>query len=439
MRGVAGFACVGLLGTVLLAQQASPGALDAAFGAFWEADSPGAAERAARRIEATGAAFDTILQRLKKGRPYARARTGRIDMPSRDQEVVLDDSVEIPAEYDPSRAWPVRVSLHGGIGREPPAPDDPPARPLANRMPMPGEIVLFPRSWATSAWWSVKQVENISRLLDRVKRRYNVDESRVYITGFSDGGTGVYFYAMRDATPWAACVPLHGQPLVLANSRMPVDGLLYPGNVFNCPLRMVNGGRDPLYPAAEVAPFAEMFRRAGGTVEFQVYPDASHELSWWPEEQPRLQEFLNTHHRQPHPGRISWETERTDRYNRFRWLVIERLGTRSSDQPLEDINALAASDGAERTVFRRTRGSGRVDAIRRGNHFELKTRGVEALTLLLPADDSIELGQPVVVRVNGRTLHDGVVPADRRTLLTWAARDNDRTMLYAAALRIVVP
>jgi hypothetical protein len=80
-----------------------------------------------------------------------------------------------------------------------------------------------------------------------------------------------------------------------------------------------------------------------------------------------------------------------------------------------------------------------VDAIRRGNHFELKTRGVEALTLLLPADDSIELGKPVVVRVNGRTLHDAVVPADRRTLLTWAARDNDRTMLYAAALRILVP
>ena len=47
---------------------------------------------------------------------------------------MLDNIVEIPAEYDPARAWPLRVSLHGGVGREAPGPGDPPARPLANRI-----------------------------------------------------------------------------------------------------------------------------------------------------------------------------------------------------------------------------------------------------------------------------------------------------------------
>ena len=40
--------------------------------------------------------------------------------------------------------------------------------------------------------------------------------------------------------------------------------------------------------------------------------------------------FLVAHPRQPHPTRISWETERTDRYNRFRWLVIDRLGSHAA-------------------------------------------------------------------------------------------------------------
>jgi predicted esterase len=427
---------LGMLRTPAALQQ-NQNALDAAFRKFWQADDPAGAERAARGVEATGAGFDALLETLKRGRAYGRARTGRVDMPTHDEEITLDNIVEIPSEYDHVRAWPVRVSLHGGVGRQPPPPEDPPARTLVNRMPIPGEIVILPRAWANSAWWTAKQVENVSRLLDSVKRRYNVDESRVYITGFSDGGTGVYFFAMREATPWAACMPLHGQPLVLAKSRRSVDGLLFPANVANCPLRMVNGGRDPLYPAASVAPFADLFRRAGGVLEFQVNPDAAHDLSWWPADQARFQAFLEAHPRIAHPDRISWETERTDRYNRFRWIVIERLGSRSSDRPLEDLNLL---DGhSERLLFRRGKRSGRVDASRRANRFELKTRGVQELTLLLPADGSIDFGQPVIVTVNGRTVHDAVVARDPAALLRWAARDNDRTMLYAASLRVVVP
>jgi hypothetical protein len=42
---------------------------------------------------------------------------------------------------------------------------------------------------------------------------------------------------------------------VLANPDTGVDGQLYLTNLRNCPMRIVNGGRDRLYPAANVAPF----------------------------------------------------------------------------------------------------------------------------------------------------------------------------------------
>jgi len=45
----------------------------------------------------------------------------------------------------------------------------------------------------------------------------------------------------------------------------------------------------------------------------------------------------------------------------------------------------------------------------------------------------------VVVTVNGRPVHDAAVAKDASTLLAWAARDDDRTMLYGAALSIAVP
>ena len=148
--------------------------------------------------------------------------------------------------------------------------------------------MLHPRAWAQSEWWTAGQVENVLTLVDTVKRRYNVDESRVYLTGISDGGTGAYFLAMRLATPWAACLPLNGHPSVLANPDVGADGQLYPANLANCPLRIVNGGRDRLYPAASVVPLIEMFKRGGIPLEFQVYEEAGHDTSWWPEERAKI-------------------------------------------------------------------------------------------------------------------------------------------------------
>ena len=75
---------------------------------------------------------------------------------------------------------------------------------------------------------------------------------------------------------------------------------------------------------------------------------------------------------------------------------------------------------------------------RSGNRVEARTRGVARFTLLL-SPDVFDFAAPVVVTVNGAVVHEAVVVKDTATLLAWAARDNDRTMLYGAALPIVVP
>jgi len=422
---------------VARAEQLTTGPLDARLQAFWSAATPGEIRTATQQILTSGVSYDELAPRLKAGRSYGKARTGRVSLPAQSFGTTLDNVVDIPANYDPARAWPLRVSLHGGVGREAPPAAGPPPRPLTNRTPIDGEIVIHPRAWAGTEWWTAPQVDNIMRLVERVKHEYNVDESRTYITGISDGGTGVYFLAMRAASPWAACMPLNGHPLVLANPDTGADGELFSSNLVNCAMHAVNGGRDPLYPADSVAPFIEMFRRGGVSVDFQVYPNAGHDVSWWPEERTGYERFLAAHTRVAHPERISWETERTDRYNRFRWLLITQLGTRGSDRTLPDVNRFDAG-GRPRTLFPRSKPSGRVDARRQGNSFDVETRGVRGFTLLL-SPDAVDFSKPVKVTVNGRVVHDAKVEKSSAALLTWAAQDDDRTMLYGAELKIEVP
>jgi dienelactone hydrolase len=404
-----------------------PARIDADFDAFFRAGTPGAAEKAANALVKNGVTFDAAWARLKKGRTFAKASTGRrVDRQNVDG-LSFENTIDIPDEYDPSRPWPLRVQLHGGIGR--PAPQEP-QRQRQNGIAGEPQIYAFPQGWADAAWWHANQVDNILALVDGLKRSYNVDESRIYLTGISDGGTGVYYLAMREPTPWSACLPLIGSIRVLSAPAVGADGDLFAGNLVNCPFFIVNSGRDRLYPADFIAPSIDLMKRAGVTLVYRPQPDAGHDTTWWPAEKKAFEQFVDDHPRDPYPARLSWETERTDRYNRIRWLVIDTLGatTSASDSDLEDAMGL----------FEHRRPSGRVDLVRRGNTIEARTRGVRAFTILI-SPDVFDFDAPIVVSVNGRNTFQGRVAKDVSTLLKWAARDNDRTMLFAAELKIRVP
>ncbi len=413
--------------------------VDSAFREYWQAADLSSAERAGRRIAASGATFDDVLRRLKAGRAYGPQAAGVRELTTSVNGVGLDNTLQVPDGYDPARKWPLRVQLHGGVGRPAPVPGQERGRSLAaNRIPSDGQLVLQPRAWAGSEWWRSSQVDHIIALLRQVKRSFNVDESKVYVTGISDGGTGVYYLGMRAATTWSACMPLNGHPLVLANPDVGADGQLYIGNLVNCPVQAVNGGRDRLYPASSVEPFVKMMKGGGVDLTWHVYPEAGHDTSWWPDERGSFDTFVAKHPRAAYPAKISWETERTDRYNRHSWLVITALGRRSSDVALPDVNTFTPGLQKDYQLYDRTRPSGRVDAVRTGNRFVLSTRFVRELTLLLHAED-IDFAKDVEVSVNGRTVFAGKVARDVSTLTRWAAKDDDRTLLYGAELRIVVP
>jgi hypothetical protein len=416
---------------------------------YWKAGNAGEAARAAERLIKAGIDFETAWAALKQGRSYKRERTGDISWryPA-PQGAVFDNTIEIPADYDPARAWPVRLQLHGGVNRrgqtiEGISIDDSEEgagggggggrapnlarRRAPNRIPGENQIYVYPSAWADAAWWHSHQVDNILRVIDRLKRNYNVDESRIYVTGISDGGTGAYYMAMKEVTPWSAFLPLNGSIKVLSNPAIKVDGELYASNLVNKPFYIVNGGRDPLYPVEHVQTHVAVMKQLGVSLLFSPQPAAGHDTSWWRWERTPYEQFVQKHPREPHPAKLSWETERVDRFNRVHWLVIDALGAAPGDIRLNSVD-----------IFEHKKPSGRVDIERKANDITAESRGVREFTLLI-SPDAFDLAQPIRVSVNGKLAFEGVVKRDVATLLKWAARDNDRTMLYAAELKVQVP
>ena len=422
-------------GAIAASQTGSPP--DTLFERFFAAESVDDAVVVGAQI-AAAVDFDTSYAWLKKGRAYFNEKRGEYSLRWRSKTgPFFNNVVDVPADYDPSRKWPLRVQLHGGVGRpspnavppgrQAPKPGEQPAR-APNRIEGEKQIYLHPSGWAQAQWWDEEQVDNILRAVDALKRKYNIDESLIYITGISDGGTGVYYLALKEPNLWSSYLPLNGSLGVLRNPANGADGEMHGNNFINAPLFVVNGENDQLYPVAQVEPHMTWLKRMGVNLLFRPQAGAGHNTAWWPTERAHFETFVHAHPRVAHPDALSWETERVDRFNRNRWLIIDEIRTDASRA-----NALM-----DLGFFQHAKRSGRVDVRKKGNTFDAIVRDVAAFTLLL-SPDAIDFTKPVVVTVNGTQIHSAIVKKNVNTLMKWAARDNDRTALYAAELNITVP
>jgi hypothetical protein len=125
--------------------------------------------------------------------------------------------------------------------------------------------------------------------------------------------------------------------------------------------------------------------------------------------------------------------------NRFQPGTVMKISVSRANQPVELTGVLIVKGEPRVTpLFRHAAPTGRVDLVRDGNIVRATTRGVERFTVLL-SPDAFDFSKPLTVIADGRTVFNGRVSASVATLMKWAARDNDRTMLFGAELQVTLP
>jgi len=111
--------------------------------------------------------------------------------------VKADYLLYLPKDYNKSeKKWPLILYLHGNMGRG----NDlrkiawyPVPKMLSQNDSIPF-IVVSPQCPLTDTW---TDVDLLISLLDDVISKYSVDTSRVYLTGYSMGGSGVWYLAYK--------------------------------------------------------------------------------------------------------------------------------------------------------------------------------------------------------------------------------------------------
>jgi hypothetical protein len=213
----------------------------------------------------------------------------------------------IPENYDHNKKTPLLVYLHGGVSRKDVSEDDVKYfkdSPFVKMAEEQSYILLFPVGQYGATWWDSVGIANILRQIRVTKREYNIDDNRVFMTGFSDGGSGSFLFAMSYPSYFAGFMSLNGHPGVGSEAGKIQT---YFVNLFNRPMYVINTDEDGLYPADEIHDMIELAHEADADIFYRIYTGIGHEFNYAEEELPRMVSFMENNPRHLKPL-IKWES-----------------------------------------------------------------------------------------------------------------------------------
>jgi dienelactone hydrolase len=309
--------------------------------------------------------LDTGLARaaeLGKGQsPWAKQK-GRVSRAYRSR---VDGSVQpygllIPETYDASKPTRVDVVLHGRAATMNEvsflfAHDSPkPLAPDLDHM----QLEVYGRTNNAYRWAGETDV---FEALASVQKRYNIDQNRIVLRGFSMGGAGTWHIGLHHPDRWVGMEAGAGfvdtknyakqvnLPEYQDRTLHVYDAVDYAENAVNLPVVGYGGEDDPQLRASQEIQKA-VASMPGLKALFLVGPKTPHR--WHPDSLKESNAFLDAAVREGRrtPEKIRFVTY-TTRYNRCFWLTIDALERHYDRAEVE------------------------------GTRTELKTRNIAALTL----------------------------------------------------------
>lgn len=203
--------------------------------------------------------------------------TTRLAAPASDHAGVFHDANEpgsrggfsayVPEYYTPDRAWPLVMALHGGSGN---------GRGFLwswlRDARSRGAILVAPT--ATGQTWALMgddtDTPNLMRILERVQSRWNIDATKMLLTGMSDGGTFCYVTGFDSASPFTHLAPVSATFHPLMAEMADADRLS------GLPVHIVHGKLDWMFPVQVARQTSQALSAAGADVTYRELDDLSH-------------------------------------------------------------------------------------------------------------------------------------------------------------------
>jgi len=297
----------------------------------------------------------------------------------------VDDSEQpyglyLPANFSPKKKYPLVISLHGAgsnhrlnlrrvFGKSNlEGENDVEATRYFPAWPGVNVIVASPLARGTMSYQGIAEKDVYDVLAD-VKKRFPIDEDRVYLTGLSMGGGGTLWLGLTRPDVWAAIAPVC--------PAGPPETLDFAPNALNLPVHIFQGGADPVVEPAGVRDWATRLQNFGTKVEYTEYPGVGHNSWENAYKDGSIFVWLTQFKKNRFPDRVRFLTSRY-KYGNAYWIRIDQL----TPGTLASIDAKFVGQ----------------------NRLEITTSELSAVTLDLAGHPKFKANRPLEITIDGAAL-----------------------------------
>jgi pimeloyl-ACP methyl ester carboxylesterase len=326
--------------------------------------------------------------------------------------------LQVPPEYSHSHPTPVLLVLHG---------DKSPSEELdrwADEAGKHGYLVAAPEWGGGEYGWSSDEQAPVLQTLRDLKRHFNVDSDRVFVTGFGAGASLAWDLGQSHPDLFAGVAPISAEPNVFA--------FRYRRNCQYLPYYVVNGekagDRKSNHDFSNKDFFQDWIIKGFPSVYVQ-YRGRGQE--WFSAEVPQILEWMDAKKRLfpdsecGKPG-DSFTTlpfvtmRRAD--NSFYWLSADEMNSRQLNEDLAAWNPKVTGVRLQAAIGK--------------NQISVTTESVTRLSVWLSTQHHIDYEQPVTVILNNKPVpvFSKKVKPSLQTLLDDLAERGDRQRLFVARL-----
>jgi predicted peptidase len=207
--------------------------------------------------------------------------------PSQDVLEEINYLLYLPKSYSKNTQWPLVVFLHGAgqrgydlnLIRQEGLPKEFEQEPTTELRQMIRNrfILISPQCPENSGWGPGSVID----LVEHICRKYAVDRTRIYLTGFSMGGRGTWSTACHAPELFAAIVPLAG-----SGDPSQAECLK------DMPIWAFHGDKDNTVKVSNQEEMVEAVKKYNENVKFTVYPSKGHDICDITYQDPKLYEWL---------------------------------------------------------------------------------------------------------------------------------------------------
>lgn len=339
--------------------------------------------------------------------------------------------VYIPKNYNPAVKTTLLLYFKGGWLSRSVLPAGYPTEiikdnPTFNYLDSNNVIQVFP---ALESKLAIYGYQHLQQLVTGVKKMFNIDDNKVFLSGFSDGGKTVYLSANLVPTAFACFYPINA-PIVSAPQ--------FP-NYTNRPIFSFIAGNDELTHPGSITTKASYAAGLGADWRCRVLPGKKHNYrSYQQEVLPLMFADMKRRLRNPFPTNILYDkTYNDEQFTGIDWIQMN-INTKRLPSPWHKTDSVftLGGEGDTRTYLYGPQ-TGQLQAVYLNNTFTITTSQVDTVTIYL-SPVMVNMQQPVTVVINGKQVYNSLPQYNRKWMVYSFMQHFDREQLWVNKLVLPV-